>query len=97
MILIETRTFSRHKKLCRIAIPQSWDEIDTKLQQLFPNDSERGKARKALLDLDEGKALRYFRDSDAAVKAALDALTGSGVPFFANQQLQYCEPVLCAL
>ena len=72
--------------LCRMAYPRSWDEINIKLKQLFPNDAERGVIRKALLDLGELKALRYFEDNDATVKAALDALKASGIPLFANQR-----------
>ena len=69
----------------------SWEEIDSTLIQLFPGDAARGRVRralrKALLDLDEPFSSRHFKDNNAAVKAALDALTGLGIFYFANQRL----------
>ncbi|KAK9829154.1 hypothetical protein WJX72_004216 [[Myrmecia] bisecta] len=62
----------------RMAYPQNWDAAEVKLKELYPNDLERGKVRKKLLDLDETKALKYFRDSQAAVKATLDELLNEG-------------------
>ena len=69
----------------------SWEEIDTTLIQLFTGDAARGRVRrafrKALLNLDEPFASRHFKDNDAAVKAALDALADLGILYFANQRL----------
>ena len=61
-----------------MAYPQDWDAAEVKLKDFYPNDLERGKVRKKLLDFDETKALKYFRDSDAAVKATLDELLNEG-------------------
>ncbi|KAK9818173.1 hypothetical protein WJX72_008225 [[Myrmecia] bisecta] len=57
----------------RMAYPKTWDDIEAKLKVLYPKDDDRGRVRKKLLDIDDDKkALRYFQDSDASVKAALD-------------------------
>ncbi|BDA48950.1 hypothetical protein COCOBI_13-0600 [Coccomyxa sp. Obi] len=63
---------------CWMPYPQDWDAVEDKLKELYPTDLERGKVRKKLLDLDETKALKYFRDSDAAVKATLDEILKEG-------------------
>ena len=79
-MLVETETFLLKPKLCRMTDPQSWDKVNAKLTMLYPDGKERGKVRKALLDEDEAKAFKYFMDvDDAAVKAALDALTFPGM------------------
>ncbi len=64
--------------------PESWDEAEAKLKTLYPDDFERGIVFRALLDRDEPKALKYFKDNDAAVKATLDALTITGMSNYAE-------------
>ncbi|KAK9829041.1 hypothetical protein WJX72_003599 [[Myrmecia] bisecta] len=67
----------------RMAYPKTWDDIEAKLKVLYPKDDDRGRVRKKLLDIDDDKkALRYFQDSDASVKAALDDFLIQGGPGF---------------
>ena len=61
-----------------MAYPQDWNAVEVKPKELYPTDLERGKVQKKLLDLDETKTLKYFRDSDAAAKTTLDDFLKEG-------------------
>ena len=56
---------------------QNWDEIESKLQELFIDDEIRGKCRGALLNRSSEDRLKYFRGSNTEIKAALGMLFSS--------------------
>ena len=80
-----------------MGLPLSWADMNNKLKELYPDPGDRGKIRKALLDVDLATACRYFEeDGDAAVKATLDALIGLGVPRLINTFSLSCSSWMCS-
>lgn len=78
--------------------PQDWDACEDKLKELYPDDRERGRVRKKLLDLDEALAVQYFYDSDVAVKVTLDGFLKEGelkTPCHRHMMPQLLPPYVC--
>ena len=64
-----------------MAAPTDFDGVDAQLTKYYPgteNEAIRGLARLRLLQLGEAAALRLFRDTEGAIRGALDGLVGTG-------------------
>ena len=51
-----------------------WDEVKSKLNNIFLNKSERGKVRGLLLKMKVKERLEYFEGDDEEIKFTLETL-----------------------